>query len=182
MHKMHQHRPKMQLHIYPQTPTPTINATRLSGVASSSNSTSLERRCFEYYFHHAAPLLSGTLHHPFWSVSVLQLCRTEPAIWDGIISLSALFERPPITDESCPTTLIDTPVVVRYEYHQDALTWYSRFLAGLRQRINRGRLCGYHLRQLLFRSTFFTFASLPEHYQHHPPRGRLTRPIDDPSQ
>ncbi|KAF3385761.1 hypothetical protein DPV78_012551 [Talaromyces pinophilus] len=107
-------------------------------VNPSPNPTSRERRCFEYYFHHAAPSLSGSLDHPFWSVYVLQLCRTEPAIWDGLISLSALFERPPITDQSSPTALLNAPTSVKYEYHRDALTWYSRSLAGINQRINRG--------------------------------------------
>lgn len=69
---------------------------------------------------------------------VLQLCRTEPAIWDGLISLSALFKRPPITDQSSPIVLLNEPAVARHEDHRDALAWYSRSLAGLRQRINRG--------------------------------------------
>ncbi|KAE8548180.1 hypothetical protein EYB25_009974 [Talaromyces marneffei] len=114
-------------------------------VGALSNPTSRERRCFEYYFHTAAPSLSGSLDHPFWSVHVLQLCRTEPAIWDGIISLSALFERHPLTDESKPTALISAPVTVKYEYHQDALAWYSRSLAGLRQRISRSGMVDMNL-------------------------------------
>lgn len=68
----------------------------------------------------------------------MQLCRTEPAIWDSLISLSALFERPPIYNESNPIALLTAPVKVRDEYHRDALGWYSRSLAGLRRRIGRG--------------------------------------------
>ncbi|RAO72459.1 uncharacterized protein BHQ10_008471 [Talaromyces amestolkiae] len=96
------------------------------------------QRYFEYYFHHAAPSLSGTLDHSFWGVYVLQLCRSEPAIWDGLISLSALFERPPVNNASNPTALLNSPVEVRHEYHHDALAWYSRSLAGLRRRISGG--------------------------------------------
>lgn len=68
----------------------------------------------------------------------MQLCRTEPAIWDSLISLSALFERPPITEQASPTALLNLPAAVREDYHRDALSWYSRSLAGLRQRINCG--------------------------------------------
>lgn len=67
---------------------------------------------------------------------VLQLCRSEPTIWDGLISLSALFERPPITDHPNSTALLNAPVGVKHEYHRDVLAWYSRSLAGLRRRIN----------------------------------------------
>jgi hypothetical protein len=96
-----------------------------------------ERRAFEYYFHKADPLLSGVLDQDFWSGSVLQICRVEPVIWDAIISLSVLYERPPI-HETILWLLINDPAEVRHEYHRDALVWYSRSLALLRQRIDRG--------------------------------------------
>lgn len=98
---------------------------------------SRERRAFEYYFHNAGPLLSGALDQDFWSGSVLQICRVEPVIWDAIISLSVLYERPPI-HETMPWLLVNDPAEVRHEYHRDALVWYSRSLALLQQRIDRG--------------------------------------------
>ncbi|CRG88698.1 hypothetical protein PISL3812_05732 [Talaromyces islandicus] len=94
-----------------------------------------ERRAFEYYFHKAGPLLSGVLDQDFWSGSVLQICRVEPVIWDAIISLSVLYERPPI-HETMPWLLVNDPAEVRHQYHRDALVWYSRSLALLQQRID----------------------------------------------
>ncbi|KAI2731947.1 transcriptional regulator family: Fungal Specific TF [Penicillium roqueforti] len=98
---------------------------------------SRERRSFEFYFHQAGPSLSGVLDQAFWRGSVLQICRVEPLIWDAIISLSALYERPPIYETS-PWSLINDPAAVRHEYHHEALVWYSRSLALLQQRINQG--------------------------------------------
>lgn len=68
---------------------------------------------------------------------MLQICRLEPAVWDAVISLSALYERPPI-HESSALQLIKDPAVVRHRYHHEALVWYSRSLAALQQRINQG--------------------------------------------
>lgn len=73
----------------------------------------------------------------FWRGSVLQICRLEQAVWDAVISLSALYERPPISD-SPPASLIESPAAVQHNYHREALVWYSRSLAALRQRIHRG--------------------------------------------
>lgn len=96
-----------------------------------------ERRAFEYYFHQAGPALSGVLDVAFWRGSVLQLCRMEPAIWDAIISLSVLYERPPIHEVSA-FRLVNAPAEVEHSYHHDALVWYSRSLAVVQQRIDRG--------------------------------------------
>ncbi|KAJ5786676.1 transcriptional regulator family: Fungal Specific TF [Penicillium pulvis] len=96
-----------------------------------------ERRAFEYYFHQAGPALSGVLDVAFWRGSVLQICRMEPAIWDAIISLSSLYERPPIHDAS-PFRLINNPAEVEHSYHREALVWYSRSLAAVQQRIDQG--------------------------------------------
>ncbi|CAI7588091.1 unnamed protein product [Penicillium glandicola] len=111
---------------------PQLDLTRFSCEGSR------ERRAFEYYFHKAGPSLSGALDKAFWGGSVLQLCRVEPLVWDAIISLSALYERPPI-HETSPWLLINDPAAVRHQYHQEALVWYSRSLALLQQRINQGR-------------------------------------------
>ncbi|CEO59137.1 hypothetical protein PMG11_03823 [Penicillium brasilianum] len=96
-----------------------------------------ERRAFEFYYHRASPLLSGDLDLAFWRDCVLQTCRMEPAVWDAIISLSALYERPPL-HETPPFRLINTPAAVHSQTHRDALVWYSRSLAVLQQRINQG--------------------------------------------
>jgi hypothetical protein len=103
----------------------------------SSHSGQRERRAFDYYFHRAGPSLGGALDLNFWSGSVLQICRLEPAVWDAVISLSALYERPPICDSE-PLSLLKSPANVRHGYHGDALVWYSRSLAALQRRINEG--------------------------------------------
>ncbi|KAJ5612196.1 hypothetical protein N7510_005390 [Penicillium lagena] len=98
---------------------------------------SRERRAFEYYFYQAGSSLSGILDQAFWTGSVLQICRVEPVIWDAIISLSALYERPPI-HETSPWLLMNDPAAVRHQHHREALVWYSRSLAVLQQRIKQG--------------------------------------------
>ncbi|CAG7973531.1 unnamed protein product [Penicillium salamii] len=96
-----------------------------------------ERRAFEFYFHRAGPALAGIIDPTFWNGAVLQICRLEPAVWDAVISLSALYERPPISDSS-PFSLLHSPADVRHVYHREALVWYSRSLSALQQRIHRG--------------------------------------------
>ena len=114
----------------------TIGRPQLA-VTSFSYQGSRERRAFEYYFYNAGPSLSGDLDQAFWRGSVLQVCRTQPVVWDAIISLSVLYERPPI-HETPPWLLMNGPAAVRDRYHREALVWYSRSLALLQQRINQG--------------------------------------------
>lgn len=106
-------------------------------IASPSNAGLRERRAFEFYFHQAGPALSGNIDLDFWRGSVLQICRLEPSVWDAIISLSALYERPPI-HETSSFRLINGPAAVENPFHQEALVWYSRSLAALQQRISQG--------------------------------------------
>jgi hypothetical protein len=92
-----------------------------------------ERRFFAYYFQHVAASIGGELDLDFWSTIVPQVCRSEPAVWDAIIAISALFESP----EPCPDL-----VPLRRENsrtlnqnHRDALGWYARSVSAIRQRI-----------------------------------------------
>lgn len=98
-----------------------------------------ERRAFEYYFHHAGPALSGVLDFDFWCGIVLQTCRSEPAIWDAIVSMSALYESPP---KPKPQFMLETSGPTndetRTERHHEALGWYSRSLTSLQQKVNQG--------------------------------------------
>ncbi|QQK47906.1 Multicopper oxidase, copper-binding site [Penicillium digitatum] len=110
---------------------PQLNLTTFSCQRSR------ERRAFEYYFHQAGPSLAGVLDQAFWRGSVLQICRVEPLVWDAIISLSALYERPPI-HETSPWLLLNDSAAVRNQHHHEALVWYSRSLTLLQQRINQG--------------------------------------------
>ncbi|KAA8651863.1 uncharacterized protein ATNIH1004_000761 [Aspergillus tanneri] len=95
-----------------------------------------ERRAFAYYFQHAAPFVGGDLDVGFWSTIVPQVCRSEPAVWDAIISISALFESP----EPWPKLFfprLEDPRTLN-QNHRDALSWYSRSVSAVRQRIKRG--------------------------------------------
>jgi hypothetical protein len=86
-----------------------------------------ERRAFAYYFQNAASAVGGGLDVDFWRTIVPQVCRSEPAVWDAIISVSALFESPePISNPD------------RTQNHRDALGWYSRSVSAVRQQIERG--------------------------------------------
>ncbi|KAL6237877.1 hypothetical protein BDW75DRAFT_202913 [Aspergillus navahoensis] len=82
-----------------------------------------ERRAFAYYSQHAAPILGG-LDVEFWSTIVPQICHSQPAVWDAIISISSLFE-----------SYKPSKPVHKY---QDALSWYSRSVSAVRQQIERG--------------------------------------------
>ncbi|OJJ48023.1 hypothetical protein ASPZODRAFT_24897 [Penicilliopsis zonata CBS 506.65] len=92
--------------------------TSLSSNPCSVTSTP-ERRAFEFYFHAAAPGLSGVLDLSFWRGTVLQICRSEPAIWDAINSLSVLYE-----DGLNPR----------------GIQWYLRSLAVFQEKIARGTI------------------------------------------
>ncbi|KAJ5174909.1 uncharacterized protein N7482_000786 [Penicillium canariense] len=95
----------------------------------SPNTVWRERRAFAYYFQHAASSVGGGLDVDFWRTIVPQVCRSEPAVWDAIISVSALFESPePIVDPGLT------------QNHRDALGWYSRSVSAVRQQIQRGSI------------------------------------------
>ncbi|KKK23099.1 hypothetical protein AOCH_002010 [Aspergillus ochraceoroseus] len=105
-------------------------------LSSSPNTVWRERRAFAYYFQHAAPFVGGQLDLDFWKTIVPQVCRTEPAVWDAIIAISALFESPePYPNLDC---LHPGKPRALNQNHRDALNWYSRSVSGVRQRIERG--------------------------------------------
>lgn len=97
-----------------------------------------ERRSFAYYIQQAAPSVGGGLDVTFWSTIIPQLCRNEPAMWDAIITIGALFESP----EPCPDRISIRRGNSRTfnQDHRDALFWYSRSVSAIRQQIERGRL------------------------------------------
>ncbi|KAJ5987614.1 transcriptional regulator family: Fungal Specific TF [Penicillium sp. IBT 35674x] len=114
---------------------PSLIPTSLS---TSPESGGRERRAFEYYFQHAARHLAGGMKVDFWTKVIPQICRSEPAIWDGISTISALFEY--------PNQCLDFPLLRdrRRSSHglnqiqQEALTWYSRSISTVYAQINRG--------------------------------------------
>ncbi|CAI7622951.1 unnamed protein product [Penicillium pancosmium] len=108
-----------------------------SSLSLSPDKGSRERRAFAYYFQHAAESIGGGLDVEFWRIIVPQVCRSESAIWDAMISISSLFECP----DPCPDlTSLRRGNQPRYlsQKHQDALDWYSRAVTTVRESIERG--------------------------------------------
>ncbi|RDW81418.1 Zn(II)2Cys6 transcription factor domain-containing protein [Aspergillus mulundensis] len=94
-----------------------------------------ERRAFAYYFHHAAPYLAGGLDQAFWTVTVPRICRLEPAVWDAVNAISALFEFPDICGDFVFLRSRDEPRM--NEKQSEALGWYSRSLSKIQSGIER---------------------------------------------
>ncbi|KAJ5109471.1 hypothetical protein N7456_006146 [Penicillium angulare] len=106
-----------------------------SPLSSAPNTVWRERRAFAYYFQDAATSVGGGLDATFWRTVVPQVCRSEPAVWDAMICISALFESP----DPCPD-LVSSRRLSRAlnQNQQDALEWYARSVSAVRQGIDRG--------------------------------------------
>jgi hypothetical protein len=108
----------------------------VNSLSLSPNTVSRERRAFAYYFEFAASSVGGGLDLDFWRTVVPQVCRNEPAVWDAIISIGALFE--------CSKE--GSNLFIQHQgnhkaldqNHQDVLAWYSRSVSAIRQRIDCG--------------------------------------------
>ena len=79
----------------------------------------------------------------FWTSVVPQICRSEPAVWDAMIAISALFEYPNqcldfhfLSDRRSKAYLLNN-------VQQDALTWYSRSISSVHSQIQHGRTDPY---------------------------------------
>lgn len=101
---------------------------------------SRERRAYEYYFFHAAPSLSDALDLEFWRGTVLQICGSEPAIWDAVVALSAFYEHPKSSEGEPMYQIERTDRLPRPKSrsHHEALVWYSRSLGKIQEQIKRG--------------------------------------------
>lgn len=91
-----------------------------------------ERRAFENYFHYGALSIAGSLDVGFWKGTVLQLSRSEPAIWDAVIAISALYENP-----SCSSSA--GLLLGSTSRNDDALIWYSRSIGRARKLIEQSK-------------------------------------------
>jgi hypothetical protein len=106
-------------------------------LAVSPNCGWRERRAFEFYVQHAAQRLSAGMNNDFWTRVAPQICRTEPAVWDAIIAISALYENP---EQSLDFPLLRSRRESKYglnQIQQEALTWYSRSISGVHSQIVR---------------------------------------------
>lgn len=88
-----------------------------------------ERRAFEYYFYRGASSIAGALDLRFWKGTVLQLSRSEPAVWDAVIAISALYEVPSLSSNPVP----------KDSEKNEALSWYSRSMMSVRKLIEQNR-------------------------------------------
>ncbi|CAG8043231.1 unnamed protein product [Penicillium olsonii] len=101
----------------------------------SPNTVSRERRAFAYYFEFASSSIGGGLDFDFWRTVVPQVCRHEPAVWDAIISIGALFE----CSQKGPNLFLRHANPKDLDQnHQDVLAWYARSVSAIRRRIESG--------------------------------------------
>ncbi|KAB8077499.1 hypothetical protein BDV29DRAFT_56104 [Aspergillus leporis] len=97
---------------------------------------SRERRAFEYYCQRAGPAIAGSISCTFWTGAVLKACRSEPAIWDAIIAISALYENldpfigPPMVTEA----------VLSVRRPREAFLWYLRSVENVRSQLARNKV------------------------------------------
>ncbi|KAL2841533.1 hypothetical protein BJX68DRAFT_172989 [Aspergillus pseudodeflectus] len=122
------------------TNTATAAQSAVARALPTISAESRERRAFEYYYFSAAPSLSDALDLDFWRGTVLQICRSEPAVWDAIVALSTLYEHPlhpgsRATYQIDETDRLPSP---RSRSHREALTWYSRSLRKIQHQIDQG--------------------------------------------
>jgi hypothetical protein len=94
-----------------------------------------ERRAFEYYFTTAAAGIAGALDVSVWKGVVLELCRSEPVVWDAVIALSALYEHP---DPFMGPPIV-MPATKSVAGHNEGLGWYFRSTANMRTQIEQKR-------------------------------------------
>ncbi|KAI9035785.1 Zn(II)2Cys6 transcription factor [Aspergillus affinis] len=97
-----------------------------------------ERRAFEYYYYRAAPALSDALDLSFWRGAVLQISRSEPAVWDAVVALSTFYRFPVDLQAGLPQSL-GQALLPRTRSQQEGLGWYSRSLTSIQSRILRGK-------------------------------------------
>ncbi|KAJ5775926.1 uncharacterized protein N7511_000937 [Penicillium nucicola] len=114
----------------------TISFVFENPLSLSPNTVWRERRAFAYYFQHTATSIGGGLDIDFWRTIVPQVCRSEPAVWDAMISISSLFESPDPYPDLVPLRR-DHPHKLN-QNQRDALSWYSRSVSAVRQGLERG--------------------------------------------
>lgn len=109
----------------------------------SQNAGQRECRAFEYYFQHVSQHLAGGMNVDFWTGVVPQICRSEPAVWNAVIAISALYENPKqcmdfhfLRDRRKKAHLLN-------HAQQDALTWYTRSVSSVSSQIQRGNADPY---------------------------------------
>ncbi|KAL2406153.1 hypothetical protein ABEF93_003612 [Exophiala dermatitidis] len=99
---------------------------------------SAEQRAFHHFLHRAAPVFAGVVDSPFWLDLVPRLAQSNPFVWDAVVSISWLFEHVPY--DRLVTNLDARPAVIVSQGHRQALQWYTRAIASLRQHLEQGEV------------------------------------------
>ncbi|KAJ5529632.1 transcriptional regulator family: Fungal Specific TF [Penicillium freii] len=122
----------------PWAPSTPFALTLGHTLSLSQNAGQRECRAFEYYFQQVSQHLAGGMNVDFWTGVVPQICRSEPAVWNAVIAISALYENPKqcmdfhfFRDRRNKAHLLN-------DGQQDALTWYSRSISSVSSQIQQG--------------------------------------------
>lgn len=112
-----------------------LNINFTENLLSAPIARNQERRAFHFFFHKISPLLAGTLDADLWRGAVLQISRSQPAIWDAVNAISCLYEHPQFSDTPPVAPIIKRPITD--PNHRLALSWYSRALSNIRNQLQK---------------------------------------------
>ncbi|KAJ5963797.1 uncharacterized protein N7479_003673 [Penicillium vulpinum] len=123
--------------------SPWITSAPRHALSLSQNAARRECRAFEYYFQHVSQHLAGGSDVDFWTGVVPQICRSEPVVWDAVITISALYENPRQCVDFHFLRGRRNEAYLLNHAQQEALIWYSRSISGVSSQIQRGNTDPY---------------------------------------
>ena len=98
-----------------------------------------ERRAFDHFVKHGAPIFAGHVDASFWTDLVPRLAQSSDFVWDAVVSISCLFEHVPY--ENLVTRYDQNfPYQVTNKHHQQALRYYNRAITSVRRLADRDEL------------------------------------------
>ncbi|KAI1618902.1 hypothetical protein EDD36DRAFT_44914 [Exophiala viscosa] len=98
-----------------------------------------ERRAFDHFVKHGAPIFAGHVDASFWTDLVPRLAQSSDFVWDAVVSISCLFEHVPY--ENLVTRYDQNfPYQVTNKHHQQALKYYNRAINSVRRLADRDEL------------------------------------------
>ncbi|KAL6245744.1 hypothetical protein RBB50_006897 [Rhinocladiella similis] len=92
-----------------------------------------ELRSFEFFIRRVVPGFTRIVEAHFWHQIIPQLSRAEPLMWNAVVAMSCLIQHPQYSTAPGLPGGAKTPVID--EHHRKALTWYSKSIAGLKERL-----------------------------------------------
>ncbi|KAK5030996.1 hypothetical protein LTR13_008009 [Exophiala sideris] len=98
-----------------------------------------QRRAFDHFVKHTAPIFAGHVDASFWTDLVPRLAQSSDFVWDAVVSISCLFEHVPY--ENLVTRFDQNfPSQVTNKHHQQALKYYNRAITSVRRLADRDEL------------------------------------------